>query len=319
MHLTSPTNDSSTPEHVQRRPVVVALDGSDKDDRGIAVGSAIAELSDGDLHVVRVISGGNPTMPPAAPGLYDPAAERRAAETHLAKVIETIRTPAGRKVTTAVLESSDVAAALSSYAGDHDAVAMVLATRAAGARGRAVAGSVADTVMRDCPRPVVLVPPGAGFLAGKTPSFSRVLVPLEDSSLAFRSLEFIIALPHASSLEYVLVEVISEERARATAERRLATTATWLRSRGAKSVEVRAVLAPDVAEAIVIGVREVMADVIAMSTRGAGGMTRLLVGSVAEGVVRRSEVPVMLLTPRVLAGQFEAFDARLRAAGDATE
>jgi nucleotide-binding universal stress UspA family protein len=41
---------------------------------------------------------------------------------------------------------------------------------------------------------------------------------------------------------------------------------------------------------------------IAMSTRGAGGLGRLVLGSVAQGVLRASELPVLLLTPRILAG-----------------
>jgi hypothetical protein len=38
-------------------------------------------------------------------------------------------------------------------------------------------------------------------------------------------------------------------------------------------------------------------DAIAMSTRGRSGLRRLMLGSVAEGVVRASEVPVLLVTP----------------------
>ena len=37
----------------------------------------------------------------------------------------------------------------------------------------------------------------------------------------------------------------------------------------------------------------------AMSTRGAGGIARALLGSVATAVVRTSEVPVLLVTPNV--------------------
>ena len=41
------------------------------------------------------------------------------------------------------------------------------------------------------------------------------------------------------------------------------------------------------------------ADLIVMGTHGATGMERLLMGSVAEGVVRRSPVPVLTLKQRV--------------------
>jgi nucleotide-binding universal stress UspA family protein len=39
------------------------------------------------------------------------------------------------------------------------------------------------------------------------------------------------------------------------------------------------------------------ADLISMSTHGNGGLTRLLMGSVATGVVQRAMVPVLILRP----------------------
>ena len=55
------------------------------------------------------------------------------------------------------------------------------------------------------------------------------------------------------------------------------------------------------ATVITAAVRETLADVVAMSSRGASGMRRFVLGSVAEGVIRSCEVPVLLLTPASLA------------------
>jgi len=44
--------------------------------------------------------------------------------------------------------------------------------------------------------------------------------------------------------------------------------------------------------------REMEVDLIVMTTHGRGGLSRLWLGSVADGVVRRSGVPVLLLRPR---------------------
>jgi nucleotide-binding universal stress UspA family protein len=38
-------------------------------------------------------------------------------------------------------------------------------------------------------------------------------------------------------------------------------------------------------------------DLIAMSTHGRGGLARLVLGSVADEVVRRTHVPVLLIRP----------------------
>lgn len=51
----------------------------------------------------------------------------------------------------------------------------------------------------------------------------------------------------------------------------------------------------DPAEEIIEEARESGADLIAMATHGRTGVARLLLGSVAEAVLRRSEVPVLLV------------------------
>jgi nucleotide-binding universal stress UspA family protein len=285
-------------------PLLVALDGSDKDARAVAVATAISRLSERSIHLVSLI--GEPPRDlagvPVAQGLNESAArDEKVTEARLAQLAEAIRGSVNRDATWSVLRTRDIAATLITHAVEQDALLLVLGTRAAGGGSRAFVGSVADHVMRESPRPVVLVPPGAAYLAGKEPTIKRVLVPLDGSSLAFRSLEFLIELPHAADLEYVLMEVVSHHDKRTSAEPRLRTTAAWLRSRGAQAVEERIAVARDPAVAITDAVRDVLPDGIVMSTRGAGGLGRLVLGSVAEGVVRRSELPVMLLTPRVLA------------------
>ncbi len=52
-----------------------------------------------------------------------------------------------------------------------------------------------------------------------------------------------------------------------------------------------------VAEAIMEAAEIEQADLIAMSTHGRTGLLRLLLGSVAEQVVRQSKIPVMLIRP----------------------
>jgi nucleotide-binding universal stress UspA family protein len=209
---------------------------------------------------------------------------------------------------------------------ERDADVVVMATRAAGAIGRALRGSVADRIVRESPRPVVLVPPGADDTRGKHIELGRVLVPLDGSDLSLRAIDYLLALPHAGDLEYVLLEVIPPEIAtavtmpdasawaatlatadaylgsvdvgqlRAGVEQRLNAVADRLRARGAKVVDVRVVEANDPAAAISRVVRTELADFIAMSTHGLSGLKRMMLGSVAEKVVRESDVPVLLVT-----------------------
>lgn len=267
-----------------QQPVMVALDGSDKDARAIAVAMALANLSESDLHFVRV-----------TPGLDDPVVDGQ-----LAAAVANVPARADHATTSAILRGSDVAGELIRHAVEQDALAVVLATRAPSPAARAIIGSVADRVVRECPRPVVIAPPGTAYMGGKQLTIARVLVPLDGSSLAFRSIEFLIQLPHAKELEYVLIEVVPATRDRPASTARLQDTARWLRSRGVASVDVLVVEADDAAAAILGAVRTVLPAAIAMSTRGSGGIGRMILGSVADAVVRGSELPVLLLTPKVL-------------------
>jgi nucleotide-binding universal stress UspA family protein len=66
----------------------------------------------------------------------------------------------------------------------------------------------------------------------------------------------------------------------------------------------------DPAEEIVNAAKSERADLIAMSTHGRTGLERLVLGSVAEAVLRRSRVPVLLARPNMQA----AADATARSA-----
>ena len=282
-------------------PVMVSLDGSEKDARALAVAAALAELSGADVHLVRVLAVpvGSLAARGGALGVADAAGELRdATRRALASSADALAADSGRAVTWEVLDGADVAGVLTRHAAERKARFLVMGTRAAGAAGRALRGSVADRVMRESTRPVVLVPPGADYMRGKRVQVGRVLVPLDGSALAARSVDYLLELPHAEKLEYVLVEVIAprgDDRARA--EQRLGALAERMRARGAKAVEVAVLEADEPAAAIVGSIREALVELIAMSTRGAGGLRRMVLGSVAEGVVRASEVPVLLLTP----------------------
>jgi nucleotide-binding universal stress UspA family protein len=284
---------------------MVSLDGSEKDARALAVAAALADISGDDLHLVRVFEHPATTRSARAGalGVADAARElREDARRDIANVADHLAAETRRRITWDLLESVDVAGALTQHAIERDVRFVVMGTRAASAAGRTMRGSVADRVMRESPRPVVLVPPGADFMRGKRVRIGRVLIPLDGSGLAANSVEYVLALPHADELEYVLLQVVAPgaERARAEAEKHLVAAADRVRARGARAVETGVVEASQPADAITAAIREALVELIAMSTRGAGGLRRFVLGSVAEGVVRESEVPVMLLTPEAL-------------------
>ncbi|MCR9244708.1 MAG: universal stress protein [bacterium] len=88
---------------------------------------------------------------------------------------------------------------------------------------------------------------------------------------------------------------LDPEQAAAEAQKDLAT----LRERlpGVADVTVEAVVGVDVADTIVDRAKADGADYICMATHGHSGIKRLLLGSVAEKVVRHTTVPVLLYPP----------------------
>ena len=186
--------------------------------------------------------------------------------------------------------------------------------------GRTVHGSVADEVVRTSERPVLLVPPRADYMSGKRVQIRRVLVPLDGSGAALHAVERLLDLANIAQLEIVLLHVVQREstggyvmppalgKVDATREDewthvsaehatdRLRRISEQLRTRGS-TAEVSVVESGDPASVIVAAIREELVDLIAMTTRGAGGVKRMLYGSVATRVARESEVPVLLVTP----------------------
>ena len=308
------------------RKILVTIDGSDKDERAIAVAAALVELADAAVRVVRVW----PTPISALSGRAGPLGVVSAAQEIRDNAVRDtnecaarLRTMVPREVIAEVVDGSDVAATLIDEIERHAADFVVTATRAAGLLGRAIHGSVADRLVRESSAPVVLVPPRAGYLAGKEVTVRRVLVPIDGSTMALSVLPHLTELPLAHQMELVLLQVVHPERtggyamppgtpepvdgssgddestrvAEVVAETHLEEIADRLRAKGSL-VQVRVVESGDPGAVIVDAVRDDLVELIAMSTHGNGGVRRMVLGSVAEYVVRRSEIPVLLVTPR---------------------
>jgi nucleotide-binding universal stress UspA family protein len=289
--------------------LLVPLDGSEKDARALAVAAALAELSGAALYLVHVLD--HP-----APEAETDGARQRAADRRLEESAGSLATRSSVEVNWGVLTSGDVVGDLLRQATMRDVLAVVMGTRAPNVAERVLAGSVADRVIHECTRPVVLVPPGTAYMAGKHIRFGRVLVPLDGSKLAEQALDFFLRLRHANALEYVLLTVVPPPHARRVAgadpgvsgSAELRATESWLeqvaargRAHGAATIETRLVESTNPAEAITAAVRGCLVEMIVMSTRGLTGLRRLMLGSVAEAVIRASEMPVLLLTPAMLA------------------
>jgi nucleotide-binding universal stress UspA family protein len=272
--------------------ILVAVDGTDKDARALAVAADLAQLGDAMLVVVRVH---NPQTDSAT---HESTSSMLQAMRVAAEVVG-LRVPRG--LTCEVLDGDDVPNVLLTRADSVNATALVMATRAPQAIDRAIHGSVADRIVRTGSRPVVLVPPRADYMGGRDVHLRRGLVPIDGSATALSVIDHLLAFPNARELDLLLLQVVPpkpDHEAARKAEEALITLVERIRE-GGVTAEPRVVEAGHPAAVIVEAIRQDLIDFIAMSTRGAGGIARTMLGSVATAVVRASEVPVLLVTPNV--------------------
>jgi universal stress protein A len=142
--------------------------------------------------------------------------------------------------------------------------------------------------------------------------FRRILVPHDFSKAAARALEVAAGLARAHRGRLLVLHVVSplpsatmfpEQMAAwippaelvVEARRQLeAVVARTVTGAGAPPVECRVVLG-DPHGCILAAARD--ADTIVMSTAGRSGLPHLLIGSVAEKVVRHASVPVLTVRP----------------------
>jgi nucleotide-binding universal stress UspA family protein len=139
--------------------------------------------------------------------------------------------------------------------------------------------------------------------------YRRALVPLDGSAIAEGALSFIRQVAGPLDLDVTLLcvvvpsppgvveggPVIVDDAAQlqAKADAYLAPLVAELRAGGVRvTTEVRR---GDPVTQILASVRETRADLIVMTTHGRTGFGRLLLGSVAEAVLRQSGVPVILM------------------------
>jgi nucleotide-binding universal stress UspA family protein len=256
---------------------------------------------------------------PALPGVDPTDRQVRVvddAEEYLARVAAELR---GRGLTDVQTSAwyGPAVSAITDAAAVRGVDLIVMSTHGRGGLGRAVIGSVAESVLRTAKMPVLLVRASAageptGAAAAPGAGYRRALVPLDGSPFAESVLPLVADLAGSRGMDVVLLRVVEPapmpvfDEAQKTlahelvtrredAEAYLAPIAGDLRDRGVR-VESR-VGRGDAAREITRMTRETGADLIVMCTHGRTGVRRMVFGSVAGAVVHASAVPVLLLKP----------------------
>lgn len=146
--------------------------------------------------------------------------------------------------------------------------------------------------------------------------YKRIVVPLDGSDTSEAVLEHVSALAQYTGAEVLLLRIVTQPAYEsAFGDTVLIPTAPPPAESGTRGhaegylqriafdyfpddVKVTyEVSAGPVAETIMDYAMAVDADLIAMSTHGRSGLARMVIGSVADEVVRRSHLPVLLVRP----------------------
>ena len=197
-----------------------------------------------------------------------------------------------------------VAGGILTYAVEHDVDVLVLGTH--GRRGvrRLLLGSVAEEVVRKAPCPVMTVGRGAGPVEDLTGG--TLLVPVDFSEHRFRLLSYARELAPVYGMDVRVVHVVEMKgmpdayglydappdpgRPAERAEKVLDAELDPLREQGiAVSVEVRA---GHPADEVLAAAEEDKVAFVMIATHGRTGLERMLMGSVAEKVIRQAPCPV---------------------------
>jgi len=292
--------------------IMVPVDGTTFSEQALPHAVALALKGGAALSVVMV------ERPPlvSVPHVEVPAPLYAVALEYLEEVADRIHETGVTDVSVAML-TGDVHEALETHRDGVDAQLTVMCTHGHGPVARAWIGSVADHFVRTTSAPVLLVRPVSDVeevsLSGAL-GFSNILVTLDGSPLSESAIEPALALGYGFDVKVTLanlveypnhlesvylpdaIEVIRkkiEDRRRA-AEEELDVISERLEAEGNKVDRVSRVVA-HVAEGILACAAERGADVIAMASHGRGGVQRLLLGSVADKVLRGADRPVLIV------------------------
>ncbi len=298
------------------RSVFVPLDGSAFAEQALPLAVGIASQAGALLRIAMV----HHPVPALATALEVPEIEaqldqesRVREQGYLNGVVERLRHEANIPVSAALLDGP-VADALETEIEGSGTDLVVMTTHGRGPLSRFWLGSVADQLVRRLHVSVLLVRP-----VGEKPvepKLGRILIALDGSPFAEQSIGAATALGDPFKAEYALLMVVepalpvadpaglmllpvspeTEVKRREAAERYLAGIAERLQAEGVK-VTTHVTEGALATAAIIERAEALGADLVVLASHGSGGFERLVIGSVADKVIRGSTHPTLVVRP----------------------
>jgi len=290
------------------RAILTPLDGSRLAEESLRAASATARRTGAVLHMALVHHPVAPSADSAAMATAIDELDRLARESeeqYLTDIAQRIHAQYGVRVEATILDGP-VAETLAAHVDRVGAEMVVMTTHGRGVVSRFWLGSVADHLLRHLDIPILLLRHLESRVQDSRMAFRRMLVALDGSERAEAVLEPALALCPPPTAEIALVRVVAPEpngssQGRAAAAVYLDEVADRLERRGCR-VSTTVVVSGSPAQAILDQARPEAIDCVAIATRGASGVKRMVLGSVTDKVVRGADVPVLALHPPSVVG-----------------
>ncbi|MBX0303792.1 universal stress protein [Haloarcula salinisoli] len=285
--------------------ILVPTDGSDHADRAAGHAALLADAFDATVHLLTVVDIETAAGPFSAGGVDDDYVEQRTASERDALAERAARVDGD--VETAVTTGQPSEGILE-YVREHEVDLVVMGTHGRSGLRRYLTGSVAERVLRLSPVPVLTVRATEASEVGD--GYGDILVPTDGSGRATAAVAHAVAVADAFGGTVHAVSVVNVGDIATGAE--VSVPAGLLEELEAAATDATEAIATEAAAAGVEAVTEVRTgrpkhdlleyvadhdvDLVVMGTHGRTGLDRVLLGSTAEALVRRAEVPVLTVS-----------------------
>ena len=295
--------------------LMVPLDGSEFGRHAIPWALAIAEPSGARVDLVHALTPSYDLGVPEGDKLILAEAidsQRTATEQRLSDLADRLRLGTGVQFSSAVVDGS-TADAILRFADESATDLIVMTTHGRSGLARAVLGSVSDQVVRRSRCPVLLARPHRHVAEEReAAAVSDVLVPLDGTvtseAILVHALELCRLTGASCTLLHVIVPellltgaavpvALADERATIVEQPRADTYLAGLADRfheGAVPVTIAALRHTDVESGILEYCAAHPVSLIAMATRGAGGLVRAMLGSTMDELLRKTHLPLLV-------------------------
>ena len=299
--------------------IMAPTEGSDTERTAISVAVKLAQRFDAELRLVRVATAPmvveSEVRQPVLEITEQTLREERLARLRKLEALGTQCRALGDIRVITALEDGRIAPTLRDYANRFNVDLIVMSSHSRGGVTRITLGSVTDYLIRNTNIPVLVVKQSASFMAATFEEAApRIVVPLDGSELAEKILPEIVALASRLNATVSLLHVLTPatysqkeimqpglpwwDTDIENAESYLSRAASHLAEEGL-TVSKDVVLSEDVATAILDYSTRARADLIAIATRGSGGMSRFVFGTVADAVTRKASTSLFVFHPKL--------------------